>query len=188
MIEITYPIVIILISSIWILQRIILTIKNKKINIKRELQLLWVYVCIIAIVRITFFPFLRVDGRVQPLILDLTNMFPPRVNWIPIVSLLDYPQSGEIIVNVMGNVAMFIPLGIIYPIVYKELNTHKRVIGAGIGFSLCIEILQLPFYDRVTDIDDLILNSLGFVIGYVVYRYISARGRFVFCKERGEKS
>ena len=64
---------------------------------------------------------------------------------------------------------MFIPIGIIWPIVYKELNTHKKVIAAGIGFSLFIEILQLPFYDRVTDIDDLILNSLGFLTGYALY-------------------
>ena len=41
--------------------------------------------------------------------------------------------------------------------------------AAGVGFSLCIEILQLPFFDRVTDVDDLILNSIGFLIGYGAY-------------------
>ena len=61
---------------------------------------------------------------------------------------------------------MFIPVGIIWPIVYKELDTHKKVIAAGVGFSLCIEILQLPFFDRVTDIDDLIMNSAGYLVGY----------------------
>ena len=43
------------------------------------------------------------------------------------------------------------------------------MITAGVGFSLCIEILQLPFFDRVTDVDDLILNSLGFITGYGIY-------------------
>ena len=43
------------------------------------------------------------------------------------------------------------------------------MLPAGVGFSLFIEILQLPFYDRVTDIDDLILNSLGFLIGYGIF-------------------
>ena len=67
------------------------------------------------------------------------------------------------------NTAMFIPLGIVWPAVFKKLNTHGKVIAAGVGVSLAIEILQLPFYDRVTDIDDLILNSLGYLIGYGIF-------------------
>lgn len=58
------------------------------------------------------------------------------------------------------------------PIVYKELNTHAKAIVAGVCFSLCIEILQLPFFDRVSDIDDLIPNSLGYLIGYGIYLLI----------------
>ena len=57
----------------------------------------------------------------------------------------------------------------VWPSVYKGLDAHWKVISAGIGVSLCIEILQFPFYDRVSDIDDLILNSLGFIIGYLLY-------------------
>ena len=57
----------------------------------------------------------------------------------------------------------------VWPSVYKGLDTHWKVISAGIGVSLCIEILQLPFCDRVSDIDDLLLNSLGFIIGYLLY-------------------
>ena len=37
------------------------------------------------------------------------------------------------------------------------------------GCSLLIEILQLPFFDRASDIDDLILNSVGFIVGYGIY-------------------
>jgi len=54
------------------------------------------------------------------------------------------------------------------------LDTHKKVILAGMGFSLCVEILQLPFYDRVSDVDDLILNSLGFLLGYMLYLLVRA--------------
>ena len=35
--------------------------------------------------------------------------------------------------------------------------------------SLTIEILQLPFADRTSDVDDLILNTLGVAIGYILY-------------------
>jgi len=83
--------------------------------------------------------------------------------------LNDYVVKREAVLNFVGNIAMFIPIGIIFPCVYEELNAHWKVIVAGIGFSLAIEILQLPFFDRVSDVDDLILNSLGYVIGYGIY-------------------
>jgi glycopeptide antibiotics resistance protein len=80
-----------------------------------------------------------------------------------------------ILLNVGGNIAMFIPIGIIWPTVFRELDTWKKAIAAGVGFSLFIEIFQLPFYERVTDTDDLLMNSLGFIAGYgicLIARYI----------------
>ena len=96
-------------------------------------------------------------------------MFPPRVNLVPLKYLLDYLIVGEAVLNTVGNIAMFVPIGIIWPLVFRQLDRHKKVIASGMGLSLCIEILQLPFFDRVTDIDDLILNSLGFLVGYGSY-------------------
>jgi glycopeptide antibiotics resistance protein len=69
---------------------------------------------------------------------------------------------------------MFIPLGIVWPAVFKQLDKPWKVIAAGVGVSLTIEILQLPFYGRATDIDDLILNSAGFLIGYGIYLLVRA--------------
>ena len=169
MIHISYTAMVIAISVIWILVRAIFCVKHKQINWKREAQLILVYICVIVVARFTFFPFAKVDGKIQPLILDVANIFPFKINVTPFVNLFDYPELSSALLNLIGNTTMFIPIGIIWPIVYKELNTHKKVIAAGIGFSLFIEILQLPFYDRVTDIDDLILNSLGFLTGYALY-------------------
>ena len=171
MIEISYAFLMITISIVWLLVRMICWAKAKRIHWKREVQLILVYICVIVVARFTFFPFDKADGKVQPLILDLTRVFPFRINWIPFVNLLDYPERRSILINVIGNTAMFVPLGVIWPMVYKELNTHRKVIAAGIGVSLCIEILQLPFYDRVTDIDDLILNAVGFLLGYGMYLF-----------------
>ncbi len=169
MIQISYTSMMIVITVIWILVRLYICKNNNQINWKRELQLILVYICIIVVARFVFFPFAKVDGKVQPLIFDIARVFPVRMNLIPFVNLLDYEILREAKINVIGNTAMFIPMGVIWPIVFKELNTHKKVIAAGAGFSLCIEILQLPFYDRVSDVDDLILNTLGFVIGYIIY-------------------
>ena len=169
MIQISYTSMVVFISIIWCLVRMVCAIKTKRANWTREIQLLLVYVCIIVVARFTFFPFSKVNGEIQPLVYESAKVYPFRMNWIPFVNLFDYPEMRDILINVIGNTAMFIPLGIVWPSVYKGLDTHGKVISAGIGVSLCIEILQLLFYDRVSDIDDLLLNSLGFIIGYLLY-------------------
>ena len=169
MLYIHYSDIVVLISAVWLLVRVIQIVKKRRISLKRELQLLLVYVCLIVVARFTFFPFSTVNGQIQPLVFDPATAFPFRINCLPFVYLLDYPNKRDILLNVIGNTTMFLPLGIVWPIVFKELNTPKKAIAAGIGVSLCIEILQLPFYDRVTDIDDLILNTVGFLIGYLIF-------------------
>ena len=180
MIQISYTTMIMFISVIWCLVRLICAIKNKRVDYKREIQLLLVYICIIVVARFTFFPFSKVNGKIQPIVYESAKAYPFRINWIPFVNLLDYPEMRDILINVIGNTAMFVPLGIVWPSVYKELDTHWKILSAGIGVSLFIEILQLPFYDRVSDIDDLILNALGFIIGYLIYLIVK------FIKNTGE--
>ena len=169
MIAISYPFLISVITLIWICLRIFCWSKQKKVFWKRELQLLLVYICIVVVARFTFFPFFKVNGQIQPLIFDAAKVLPFRLNFVPLVNLMDYEMLKEMLINVIGNTTMFIPLGIVWPFVYQELNTPGKALAAGAGFSLCIEILQLPFYDRVTDIDDLILNTLGYAVGYGIY-------------------
>ena len=172
MIPISYATMVICITTLWILNRVAVIRKRKTVNWKREAQLILVYICLIVIVRFTFCPFGKVDGKIQPLVFYPNNWYPFRINWVPFVNLLDYPEKREILLNLIGNTAMFIPVGIVWPIVYKELDKPWKVIAAGVVFSLCIEILQLPFYNRVSDVDDLILNSLGYLTGYVLYLLI----------------
>lgn len=160
------------ISAVWLLVRAIVWAKNKRIDIKRELQLLLVYICLVVVARFTFFPFSTVNGQIQPLVFNAANAFPFRINFIPFVNLFDYTERRDAILNFVGNTTMFIPIGIVWPTVYKELDSHRKVIAAGVGFSLFIEILQLPFFDRVSDIDDLILNSAGFLMGYGIYVFV----------------
>ena len=158
------------ISVVWIAVRAFFAVKNKKLDVKREFQLILVYICLIVVARFTFCPLRKVDGVILPLVFDATNVFPFRVNLVPLVNLFDYDIFSEALINFIGNTAMFIPLGIVWPIVFKELDTPLKNLAAGAGFSLLIEILQLPFFDRVSDIDDLLLNTLGFAMGYGVYR------------------
>ena len=176
MIQIPYKLTVSVIWMLWLIARILCN-RNRKVNWKREAQLMLVYICIIVIVRFTFFPFGKVDGKVQPLMFYPSNWFPFRINLRPFVYLLDYPTLREILLNFIGNYAMFIPVGIVWPYVFKELDKPWKAILAGIALSLVIEILQLPFYDRVSDIDDLILNSLGYFTGYGIYLLIKNQNK-----------
>ena len=174
MFQIYYGPTVLVISLIWIAVRAFFAVRQKQISWKRELQLLLVYICVIVVVRFTFFPFSKVDGKIQPLIFDVAQVFPPRINLVPLVYLLNYEIFREMLINVIGNTTMFIPLGIVWPSVFKRLNTHGKVLASGVATSLLIEILQLPFFDRVSDIDDLILNTVGFLAGYGLYLLVKA--------------
>lgn len=182
MIAIPYASVMAGIALLWILLRAIICLHLGRIRWKRELQLMLVAICIMVVTRFTFFPFSKVDGQVQPLLFDAASIYPPRINLLPLVYLFDYPIFRKALINFIGNTAKFLPLGIVWPWVFRQLDTHGKVIAAGVGYSLLIEILQLPFFDRVSDIDDLILNSLGFLMGYGIY--LLARAIRRFCRRR----
>ena len=181
MVRITYLQMVLAISALWVTLRLICWVKAKGVDWKRELQLLLMYICIVVVVRFTFCPFGKVDGKIQPLLFDAEKIFPLWVNFKPFVYLFDYPTVREALLNLVGNTAMFIPLGIVWPAVLKKLNTHWKVIAAGFGVSLTIEVLQLPFFDRATDVDDLILNTLGFLLGYGIYLLAKRMGRKKVC-------
>ena len=169
MIEIPFFAAEIAFAAIWIFVRICVWIKQRRFDWKREAVLLLMYINLAVIIRFVFFPRALVDGHVQPLIFDAGAVFPLRINLIPMVHLFRYGTIRNKIWNVVGNLAMFIPSGIVLPIVYKKLKSFWKVIAAGALISLCIELLQLPFASRASDIDDLILNTLGVAAGYGIY-------------------
>ena len=164
-------------TAIWLLVRISTWIRQKSIDWKREAILALMYINLAVIIRFVFFPMDKVDGQVQPLIFDIATAFPFRVNLVPLVNLFDYDNKRDLLRNVIGNVAMFIPSGIVLPIIYKRLDSFIKVILAGGGISLCIEIIQLPFSVRASDIDDLILNTVGVMLGYGIYALIQCLKR-----------
>lgn len=180
MFSVTYSQMLLIISTIWLIVRTVFALKTRKISLKREAELLLVYICIVVVVRFTFCPFGKVNGQIQPLVFDSTKLLPLKVNLIPFIYLFDYPTMRETLLNLIGNTAMFIPLGIVWPAVFKKLDTPLKAILAGFCTSLAIEIIQLPFYDRTSDIDDLVLNTVGYIIGYGIYRFV----KFCLTKKR----
>jgi glycopeptide antibiotics resistance protein len=66
------------------------------------------------------------------------------------------------------NVVLFVPVGFFLPLLWKRFSNLGLTFAWGFLFSLSIEIMQL-FNDRVTDIDDLLMNAAGAVAGYLVW-------------------
>ena len=171
MIEISFLASEIVFAAIWLFVRICVWIKQRRLDWKREVILLLMYINLAVIIRFVFFPRALVDGHVQPLVFEAAEMHPLRINLMPLVHLFEYGSVRDMIWNVAGNTAMFIPSGIILPVVYKKLNSFWKVIAVGALISLCIELLQLPFASRASDIDDLLLNTLGAAVGYGIYAF-----------------
>ena len=174
MIEIPFVPTEIAFAALWLVLRIAVWLRQKRIDWKREALLLLMYVNLAVLLRLTFFPMGRVNGRVQPLVLYTAAVYPFRINWIPLVRLRDFARKQDLLLNVVGNAVMFIPSGIILPVVYPRLNRFWKVLLAGIGLSLAIELLQLPFSVRASDVDDLLLNTLGAILGYGIYAAVRA--------------
>lgn len=92
----------------------------------------------------------------------------PNVTYIrPEINLNLIPFIGmvEDFKNSVLNVLLFIPLGITLPILWNKFKAHKSTIHFGFGMSLTIELLQALTF-RATDVNDLITNTLGTVLGY----------------------
>lgn len=75
------------------------------------------------------------------------------------------------IVNIFGNVLAFAPYGFCLPMLSNKDNRLFRVLIATFCFSLLIECIQLFYKIGCFDVDDLLLNTLGGVLGFFAYRF-----------------
>lgn len=77
-------------------------------------------------------------------------------------------QRGDYVRQIILNIVMLIPFGIMFPMIDKKNNFVKTVKWSFI-ISLVIEMLQPLISVRSSDITDLITNVFGAVIGYLIY-------------------
>jgi len=91
--------------------------------------------------------------------------------------------SGGRRVQFIGNVVLLLPLGLIGPVLMRSLRSATRLVLAATGVSIAIELVQLVattlgFVQRSVDVDDVILNVAGALIGWLLWRATaSVRGR-----------
>ena len=107
--------------------------------------------------------------RVGYLMLNFSGTHEAPPNFVPFRTILPYllGHKGLIIagINIIGNIILLIPIGFLLPFLVEKMNWRKAVLFAVLS-GLVIEGLQTNLHVGIFDIDDVILNGLGFMIGY----------------------
>ncbi len=97
-------------------------------------------------------------------------------NFIPFNEIFRYSITSRLFIkNVIGNMLMFLPFGFF---ISYYLNNEKVWLTLFITVitSLAIELVQLTMVGRVFDVDDIILNVIGGVVGFYIYHLLSYIG------------
>lgn len=76
------------------------------------------------------------------------------------------PFADTTLRQVCLNFILFVPMGILLPMVIKRMDDWRRELFCGFMISLCIEVIQTVFIGRLGDLDDVITNTLGCIAGY----------------------
>ena len=90
------------------------------------------------------------------------------LNLIPFLGLFRDLESSVL------NILLFIPLGMALPILWKTFRRLQKTLLLGFGISLAIELLQILTF-RTTDVNDLITNTLGTGLGFLIARFLLRR-------------
>ncbi|MBR6281577.1 MAG: VanZ family protein [Lachnospiraceae bacterium] len=76
-----------------------------------------------------------------------------------------------VLLNLLGNVLLFVPFGFLVPLFWRKEEHHPFIIILmGCLFSAVVEVIQLQTGLGSCDVDDVILNTLGTVLGYGLFR------------------
>ncbi|TKH14070.1 VanZ family protein [Bacillus wiedmannii] len=102
--------------------------------------------------------------------------------WIRVsqINLTLFDTAGS--TTYLLNILLFMPFGFLLPTIWPHFRKMKNTVCAGFFFSLAIELNQL-LNNRITDIDDLFTNTLGAIVGYVLYRALFK----LICKREEKK-
>ena len=174
--------VMLLALPVWLLARTLyLTFRRKSSRWQRELGLALLVLYLIGLASQTLS-----GGYLRPTLSDLPALWARAVqrwengyaiNLTPgytIRSMLEKGSHGQKLINLAGNVLIFAPLGLLPPLLWRRLRHLWAAVGLSAAVSCLIELLQL-FFGRSVDVDDVILNTLGGLLGYLLFSLISKK-------------
>ncbi len=103
-----------------------------------------------------------------------TFHFEPECNYIPFLDIINAPAAY--LKNTVLNLLLFVPLGVFAPILWRQFWSVRSVALLGFLLSVTVEISQL-FNFRLTDVDDMITNTVGTLLGYFVVRLVTQKDK-----------
>jgi len=115
-------------------------------------------------------------------------------NFVPFKTIV--PQVTQLIgrenhlmdiVNLIGNIIPFMPIGLLAPLVFRSISWQKALL-LGVVTGLTFEVMEVVFRVGIFDIDDVILNGLGVMIGYGVYVIFGRRAQSRLAGELGSSN
>ena len=89
----------------------------------------------------------------------------------------DIIGSKSVLINLFGNVAAFVPYGFFLPLLWPRMRRLFWILCSSLCFSLLVESIQLLYQVGTFDVDDLFLNTLGGVFGYILLQLFLWRRR-----------
>lgn len=98
------------------------------------------------------------------------------VNFVPFKTIRNYIRHSSgfnfAMINIAGNIVMFVPWGLCLPLLWRKCRSVWKVMLASVMLPIFIEFCQL-FIGRSVDIDDVILNFAGGMLGGLLYFILS---------------
>ena len=159
---------------IYLLLRIFyVKLTNKTFQIQREVPLCLFAVFMVGLLALVFQPgeVYILDGARQQITVWERITTQNGINLVPFYTISGFFKGKfdtRFIINIVANILMFSPMGFFLPLLWERWRKFSKVFFAGLTFSLTIEFTQL-FIARSVDIDDIILNTLGVMLGYFAY-------------------
>lgn len=92
----------------------------------------------------------------------------------PVFSLIPFAGITADLKNALLNVLLFFPLGFLLPLLWRRFQNIRKALWFGLAMTIIIELLQI-FTFRATDINDVITNFLGTVLGFLTADFLRKR-------------
>lgn len=167
------PYMIIAVPIYLIIRFLMLRKSSRKFNLYHEIALLIFVIFIVGLASQTVIPKIElgINGNINILKNGKhgINLLPLKVLFETYREVFINLNINYFIINFLGNIIMFMSIGFFIPLLWEIPD--KKIIIVGFLFSLFIEVCQL-FLNRGTDVDDLILNTLGTILGLLVYKFL----------------
>lgn len=132
-----------------------------------------IYILFVLKVIIFKYPFEQLYAIAQTWRRDVVLEGLGTANFIPFKTIkmyIDYAHKLNSFENLAGNILVFVPFGILFPMLGRKRTNFGDIFINVFVFVLGIEVFQLFSAFGAFDVDDIILNCFGAILGYIIYR------------------